>query len=228
MKQGLKFDVDVGVREPVYSVAELLRLAQDSIKRKDYLCAQNYYERASSSVPAMLHYAAFLMAYLPTNMKGEEQVAKIEEMLLYVEQNSASAACKARAMLADFYHLHKDRPLRRLGYMLRASRLGEQADTQIIKNLCRGIADPQIAQPEKDPFGAYLCGTEAAYYPNDSMRRWARYFLSAVAKSETPLAGPAALQLADLLQEDTTADKATIAYWRTRAAECGNPEVLKK
>lgn len=221
-------DIDIGVHEPVYSVAELLRLAQDAIKRKDYTCAHGYLERASGSPSGMLHYAAFLMEYPPTSMKKGQREATIEEMLLYVEKNSPASAPKARAMLIDFYHRFSDRPLRRLGFLLHAARLGEPADAQVIKNLCRGIADPEIAQPGKDLLGSYLCGTECACYPNAPMRRWARMFLSTVAESDSSLAGPAALQLADLLQEDATSNQAEISYWYRRASECGNPELLRK
>lgn len=222
------FDIDIGMQEPTYSADQLLRLAQDAVRRGDHASAQGYLERASNSVQAMLYYAAYLMKYIPENIEEALRTAKIEKMLLYVERNSPAAAPKARSMLADFYHRFEGKPLRRLGYMLRADRLGEPTDGQVIKNFCRGIAGPEIAQPEKDLWGAYLCGTEFAYRPGNATGRWARIFLTAVAESDSPLAGPAALQLADLLQEDITADKSAIAHWIKRASECNHPEMLKK
>ena len=221
------FDIDIGMQEPTYSADQLLRLAQDAVRRGDHASAQGYLERANCS-QGMVHYAAYLMDHRLEHMEAAQQMSKIEQLLLYVERNSPVAAPKARAMLINFYHRFRNLPLRRLGYMLRAARLGEPADAQLIKNLCQGIAGPEIVQPEKDLFGAYLCGTEFAYRPGNATGRWARIFLTAVAESDSPLAGPAALQLAELLQADITADKSAIAHWIKRASECNHSEILKK
>ena len=83
-----------------------------------------------------------------------------------------------------------------------------------------------IEDIENDPGGAYILGSEALLIPGQL--KWALYFLEIAVTDPGPLAGLAAMQIADLLEEHFPEDKESIVRYRALAAQKGNPEYLTK
>lgn len=213
-----------------YTISELMRLAEEAIARQEYILARYYYERTTSSNCGRLKYSQFLIAHSPEDMSVEKRITEIEKMLQHVERNGVPwESGVASSMLAEFYSRFKNRPLRSLGYILRAFRLGEKADEHFIRNLNKKFSGIEISYLEEDILGSYLCGIECGTYPEKTMQRWSYRFLETVALSGAiPWAGLAAMHMADLFQEKDPSNKDAIDYWLQIASENGNPEVLTR
>ena len=212
--------VDTG---KVYSIDELLCLAEKAIENQEYCVARFFLDRTLHSNRGKLQYCRFFLTHAPKGMTGAKRISEIETMLLYVERNGTPEEAKdACTLLAGFYNYLKGRPLRSLGFMLRAGRLNGDDEESLMRTAQRKLTNMEVSELTTDPFGGYLCGFECSAFANKTMIDWAQRFLVATVESKVvPWAGLAAMVMADLLH-----GKQEAAEFRRYSTAYGNPEIL--
>lgn len=220
------FNVPLSEEEQELRISEILQMAHSYFERGEVNAARILFDRTENSCRGMLENATFLLtAPSIDGLTKAERVRKAERLLLYVEQNGKHGeVSKACLMLSNLYSRSKE--IRSLGYLLRAKRLGNDADEMHIKNLHRKFSNLSIDEIEKDAKGAYITGVECMHISGQF--KWALYFLEIAANDLGPVAGLAALQIADLLEAHFPEDQESILRYRTLAAKRGNPEYITK
>lgn len=225
-KAKVMFNIPLSEEEKELRINEILSLAHSYLERGEVNAARILFSRAESSCCGMLESAAFLLSVPAIDgISKTERLKKAEKLLLYVEQNGKlDEASKACVFLSNLYSKRKE--IRSLGYLLRAKRLGGECDEAHVRSLQRRFSKLSIEDIENDPGGAYILGSESLLIPGQL--KWSLYFLEIAATDPGPVAGLAALQIADLLEEHFPEDKESIVRYRTLAAQKGNPEYLVK
>lgn len=225
-KAKVMLNIPLPEEEKELRISEILSLAHSYWERGEVNAARILFSRAESACCGMLESAAFLLTAPTIDVFSKiERLRKAEKLLLYVAQNGKqSEASKSCIFLSNLYSKHKE--IRSLGYLLRAKRLGGECDEADVRSLQRRFSKLSIEDIENDPGGAYILGGEALLIPGQL--KWALYFLEIAAADPGPVAGLAAMQIADLLEEHFSEDKESIVRYRALAAQKGNPEYLTK
>ena len=125
--------------------------------------------------------------------------------------------------LMETYRL-LNRPVSAYGYLLRAKRLGVSINPSVCAEMQNLLKTGDIYAASKDPDGAYVMGSELAYYPD--YFEPAVYYLQQSVENGDPH-GLAALDLAELLEAQSIHKNyfSSLAHKYFRiASERGNPQ----
>lgn len=146
------FDVatDMG-EEQHYSIAELLRRANEHLQQNEFDECFSYLKRAESSDAGKLELARFYLYSGATRLTQENRYLEAEKMLLQI--TDIPQACWE---LSSLYWV-LDRPLASLAWLLHS---GKKLDTDELSKYKKKIRNLQVTALERYPHDVYILGME--------------------------------------------------------------------
>ena len=207
MKNQWKFDLDVSgehdARKP-QEIGWLLNLAKTATDIQDWDSAYELLHRASAC-----EQGKFKLAELYLNPNAElglpiSERKKVGRQLLWelVNADGKFAATACLSLAPQYQHT---KPLIGIALKLKADRLSNRSDSQIVQQVMHHIHRLPISTIENDAYGAYLLACELECYDGTNVKINQYLYQVAADAEKCPVSGIAALRLAEYLEQDEPA-----------------------
>lgn len=209
------FDISLEGDNKVYSIEQLLTMADDCFKKGEYAACRSFLERSTSGNRGRLKLAKFLMTPGTTSVPHVKRLHQAESLLLEAVDEIPEASMD----LSNLY-FQLNRPLAALVWRLRSPEKLEDADCEMFK---RKILQLEVSSLQNYPMDLYTLGMVLS--DHKETRGQAKRLLQLACEYENSpcIKGVAALRVAEISDDPNEQSQ----YFRL-AEEWGNPELLRR
>lgn len=219
-----KLDAPVGVEDEQYlPIKEIVALAMEYKRKREFEAARILLNRASSSPAAMLELAKLYRDTPQLKMDQRTRYKRAETLLLNLEgEYGIPEICLE---LSELYRLAR-KPLSSFGYLLRSRRLGADIPDKNIQAVWKYIEKMDVnTTTVTDAYGGFILGCEASLIEDKyNIAIW--MLQEAVDNGEGAYVGIAALRLSELFEAQGNRELAK--EYADKAAKHGYPPILTK
>ena len=210
------FDVPLDGDEEVYSIDQLLMMADDCFQKGEYAACHSFLERSSSGNRGRCKLAQFLMIPGTTNLPREKRLRQAESLLL----EAVDEIPEAMPELSNLYLL-LNRPLAALAWRLRYPQKLDEDECKMFK---KKILQLEVSSFHSFPMDLYTLGMVLSDHKETYGQAKRLLRLACEYENDPCIKGVATLRVAEISDDPPNEQS---QYFRL-AKEWGNPELLRR